>query len=121
MGRNWAITIGINGYRNLQRLNYAKRDAEAMQAFFQQELNIQMVYYFTDDSPAIPQDYGSDLDSYPSYATLRRFFRVRFEEPFLKPGDNLWFFFAGHGKRYEDWDYLMPIDADPGDETERST
>lgn len=121
MGRNWAITIGINGYRNLQWLNYAKRDAEAMQSFLRQELNIQTVYHFSDDSPPIPQDYGSALDSSPTYATLRRFFRVRFEEPFLRPGDNLWFFFAGHGKRYEDQDYLMPIDADPGDEAEKST
>ncbi|MBD1853196.1 SUMF1/EgtB/PvdO family nonheme iron enzyme [Cyanobacteria bacterium FACHB-502] len=121
MGRNWAITIGINGYRNLQRLNYAKRDAEAMQSFLQQELNIQIVYHFSDDSPPIPQDYGPALDSSPTYATLRRFFRIRFEDPFLRPGDNLWFFFAGHGKRHEDRDYLMPIDADPGDEAEKST
>jgi uncharacterized caspase-like protein len=115
MGQNWAITIGINGYRNLQSLNYAKLDAEAMQVFFRQELNIQTVYHFADDSLPIKQDYGSDLDSHPTYTTLKRFFRVRFEESFLQPGDNLWFFFAGHGKRYKDRDYLMPIDADPGD------
>ncbi|WP_416674625.1 SUMF1/EgtB/PvdO family nonheme iron enzyme [Egbenema bharatensis] len=121
MGQNWAITIGINGYHNLQRLTYAQRDADAVQAFLQQELQIQTPYHFTDDSPAIAQDYGPPLNSYPTYATLRRFFRIRFEEPFLKPGDNLWFFFAGHGKRHEDRDYLMPIDADPGDEVEKST
>jgi hypothetical protein len=28
MGQNWAIAIGINSYRNLQRLNYAKQDAK---------------------------------------------------------------------------------------------
>jgi hypothetical protein len=39
--------------------------------------------------------------------------RVRFEERFLTAGDNLWFFFAGHGKRYKGRDYLMPIDGDP--------
>lgn len=121
MGRNWAITIGINGYRNLQPLHYAKQDAEAMQSFLQRELSVQTVYHFTDESPTIPQDYGPPLDSYPTYATLRRFFRIRFESPFLNPGDNLWFFFAGHGKRHEDRDYLMPIDADPGDEIEKST
>jgi uncharacterized caspase-like protein len=115
MGQNWAITIGINGYRNLQSLNYAKFDAEAMQVFFRQELNIQTVYHFADDSLPIKQDYGSDLDSHPTYTTLNRFFRVRFEESFLKSGDNLWFFFAGHGKRHKDRDYLMPIDVDPGD------
>lgn len=35
MGRNCAITIRINGYRNLQRLNYAQQDAEALRDFFQ--------------------------------------------------------------------------------------
>jgi len=40
---------------------------------------------------------------------------VRFESPFLGDGDTLWFFFAGHGIRYEDRDYLMPLDGDPGD------
>ncbi|MFM7426424.1 MAG: SUMF1/EgtB/PvdO family nonheme iron enzyme [Elainella sp.] len=115
MGRNWAITIGINQYRNLQRLDFAQRDGEAMRAWFQQELGVQTVYHFSDDSPPIPQDFGPALDSQPTYATLRRFFRVRFEQPFLQPGDNLWFFFAGHGKRHADRDYLMPQDADPGD------
>ena len=121
MAKNWAIAIGINQYRNLQPLQFAVRDADAMQSFFQQDLNIQPVYHFTDNSPTIPQDYGFALDSTPTYATLRRFFRVRFEEPFLRPGDNLWFFFAGHGKRHDEQDYLMPIDADPGDDSEKST
>ncbi|MBD2093570.1 hypothetical protein H6F90_00175 [Trichocoleus sp. FACHB-591] len=94
------------GYHNPQHLNYAKRDAEAMQSFLGQELSIQTVCRFTDDSPAIAQDYGPDLSS---YATLQRFFRIRFEELFLMPGDNLWFFFAGHAKHHEDRDYLMPI------------
>ena len=115
MGRNWVITIGINSYRNLQRLHYAKRDAEAMQTFFCQDLHFDQLYHFSDDSPPIPQDYGDSLDSHPTFATLRRFLRVRFEAPFLGDGDNLWFFFAGHGMRYEDRDYLMPLDGDPGD------
>ncbi len=121
MAKNWAIAIGINQYDNLKPLSYAQRDAEAMQSFFQQDLNIQPVYHFTDDSPTIPQDHGPALKSTPTYATLRRFFRTRFEEPFLRPGDNLWFFFAGHGKRHEDQDYLMPSDADPEDDIEKST
>jgi formylglycine-generating enzyme required for sulfatase activity len=115
MARNWAITIGINHYRNLQPLNFAKRDAEAMQTYLLKELGCQTVNHFSDDSPPIPQDYGAPFDSQPTYGTLRRFLRVRFEQPFLKAGDNLWFFFAGHGIRHEDRDYLMPLDGDPGD------
>jgi formylglycine-generating enzyme required for sulfatase activity/uncharacterized caspase-like protein len=111
VGKNWAITIGINGYRNLQRLSYAQRDAEAMRDYFRNEVQFEQVYHFSDDSPPIAQDYGEDIDSTPTYTTLSRFLHVRFEQPFLKAGDNLWFFFAGHGVRDEGRDYLMPIDA----------
>jgi formylglycine-generating enzyme required for sulfatase activity/uncharacterized caspase-like protein len=115
MGQNWAIAIGINGYDYMPKLQYAQQDAIALRAYFQQDLKFQQVYYFSDNSPPISQDYGPDLDSKPTFAALRRFLRIRFEQAFLSPGDNLWFFFAGHGARHEDRDYLMPIDADPGD------
>jgi hypothetical protein len=36
MGENWAIAIGINHYRNLQSLNYAKRDAASVRDYFQE-------------------------------------------------------------------------------------
>jgi formylglycine-generating enzyme required for sulfatase activity len=42
-----------------------------------------------------------------------RFLQKQFETPLLQPGDNLWFFFAGHGRRYQDKDYLMLPDSDP--------
>jgi len=115
MGKNWAIAIGINQYRYLQPLQYAVRDAAAMHDYFTRELGFERVYAFTDNSPPIPQDYGPALDSVPTFTTLKRFLRSRFEQPFLKPGDNLWFFFAGHGVRHEDRDYLMPLDGDPGE------
>jgi formylglycine-generating enzyme required for sulfatase activity len=114
MGKNWAITIGINQYDNLTPLNYAKSDAEAMRDFCLQEMGFEQVYYFSDDSAPIASDNGPPLKSQPTFATLSRFLRTRFEQPFLNAGDNLWFFFAGHGKRERDRDYLMPIDVDPG-------
>ena len=70
MERNWAITIGINRYRNLQQLHYAKRDAEAMQSFFHQDLHVDQLHHFSDDSPPIPQDYGDALESHPTFATV---------------------------------------------------
>ena len=114
MGRNWAIAIGINQYDNLQSLRYAKRDAEAVRDFCLQDVGFETVYYFSDDSPPIDTNSGPPLRSQPTFGTLSRFLRVRFEQPFLDSGDNFWFFFAGHGKRYQDRDYLMPMDADPG-------
>ncbi|MBD2095111.1 SUMF1/EgtB/PvdO family nonheme iron enzyme [Trichocoleus sp. FACHB-591] len=114
MGKNFAICIGINQYDNMQPLHYAKRDAEAVRDYCLQDLGFEKVYYFSDDSPPIETDFGPPLRSGPTFGILSRFLRVRFEQRFLHPGDNFWFFFAGHGKRHRDRDYLMPLDADPG-------
>ena len=114
MSQNWAICIGIDRYDNLQSLQFAKQDAEALRDFFEKEAGFDKVYFFAEDAPPIPTDFGEPMRSTPSGGTLRRFLRVRFEQKFLKPSDNFWFFFAGHGRRERDRDYLMPIDADPG-------
>ena len=111
MSRNWAICIGINRYYSLKPLKYAMQDASAMQAFFEQE-RFERVFYFSDDSPEIDTPRGA-LRSLPTYANLKRFLR-EFQASKLSVGDNLWFFFAGHGELHGGHDYLMPIDADPG-------
>lgn len=114
MSQNWAICIGIDRYDNLQSLQFAKRDAEALRDFFENDAGFDKVYFFAEDAPPIPTDFGEPMRSTPAGGTLRRFLRIRFEQKFLKPSDNLWFFFAGHGRRERDRDYLMPMDADPG-------
>ena len=114
MGKNWAIEIGINNYSNLWNLKYAKADAEAMRDWFQQEAKFDEVFLFTEDSPDIPAR-PSSIPTNPTYGHIRRFLRSQFEKPLLKPGDNLWFFFAGHGRRDRERDYLMLSDSDPGD------
>jgi formylglycine-generating enzyme required for sulfatase activity len=113
MTKNWAICIGINDYYNLKPLQYAVQDAVAIRDFFLKEVNFEQVFYFSDDSPAIDTPRGS-MRSLPTYANLKRFFRERFQKPFLNVGDNFWFFFAGHGELHAGHDYLMPIDVDPG-------
>jgi formylglycine-generating enzyme required for sulfatase activity/uncharacterized caspase-like protein len=113
MGKNWAISIGINQYDNLQPLNFAKRDAEAMAAWFREEAKFNQVFMFTDDSPSILT--SPPIPTQPTYGRLRRFLQKQFEQTLLTPGDNLWFFFAGHGMRHADKDYLMLADSDPGD------
>ncbi len=114
MSQNWAICVGIDRYDNLQPLHCAKRDAEALRDFFEKDVAFEKVYFFAEDAPPIPTDFGEPIRSTPTGGTLRRFLRIRFEQKFLKPSDNLWFFFAGHGRRERDRDYLMPSDADPG-------
>ncbi|NEP10093.1 MAG: SUMF1/EgtB/PvdO family nonheme iron enzyme [Symploca sp. SIO2C1] len=113
MAKNWAIAVGINSYDNLQSLDYAKRDAECMRDFFQQEADFERVFLFTDDSP--PIDTSPPISTQPTFGKLRSFLRRQFEQPLLEPGDNLWFFFSGHGQRYHDRDYLLLSDSDPGD------
>ena len=111
MGKNWAIAIGINYYDNLQPMKYAQRDAEAMQAWFQQEAKFDQVFLFTENSPPIAAN--PPISTQPTYGRLKRFFSVQFQDPLLKPEDNLWFFFSGHGRRYADKDYLMLLDSNP--------
>ncbi|AFZ27567.1 hypothetical protein Cylst_5558 [Cylindrospermum stagnale PCC 7417] len=111
---NWAIAIGINKYSNLKPLEYAKGDAEGMGDWFSKEGRFDEVFLFTEDSPPIPATPAS-IETQPTFGHLRRFLRAQFDEPLLQPGDNLWFFFAGHGQRHADCDYLMLSDSDPGD------
>ena len=114
MSENWAICIGINRYDNLQSLEFAEADAAALREFFEKEVGFTKVYFFGEDAPSIQTDFGEPIRAVPTVGTLRRFLRVQFERPFIKPADNIWFFFAGHGRRERDRDYIMPSDADPG-------
>lgn len=110
MANNWAIVIGINQYRFLQPLRYAKRDAEAISEFLSQEAGFDRIFLFTDDSPEVE---GKPTE--PFRANLLRVLRQIFSKPFMKDGDNFWFFFSGHGIRHTEQDYLMPLDGDPED------
>ena len=105
MAKNWAIVVGVNAYKNIGDLKYANRDAEAMRDFFN-EAKFDRVICFADElAGAMP----------PSFTELEDFLQDQFTaDPLpLAPGDNCWFFFAGHGKRIDDCDYLLPIDYNP--------
>lgn len=110
MARNWAFVIGINNYNplNFTPLKYAKRDAERVSEFF--DAAGFEVCLFTDDSPPLEFN-GYTIPTQATYGNLANFLQDRFESAFLTAGDNCWFFFAGHGERHQDRDYLMPMDA----------
>jgi formylglycine-generating enzyme required for sulfatase activity len=114
MAKNWVIAIGINEYDNLKPLKYAKKDAEAIKAWCEREGGFDRggIFLFTEDSPPIPA--SPPIATQLTHGRLKRFLQKQFETPLLKSGDNLWFFFAGHGRRYQDKDYLMLPDSDPG-------
>jgi len=109
---NWAICIGINQYDDLQPLKFAVRDAERMKDWLINKAGFpaSQVYFFADDAPQI-SDAGVPFEAKPTFATVFRFLDRRFEKSFLKPGDNLWFFFSGHGMRFQERDYLMFADS----------
>lgn len=109
---NWALIIGINKYQRLRSLEYAERDAQLMQEYCQQQ-KFERIFYFSDTSPDIPTPYGSSQETRPTIGNLRSFLTDFFARPALEPGDNFWFFFSGHGVRYQDRDYLMPCDGNP--------
>lgn len=114
MAKNWALVIGINEYNplNFSRLKYARQDAERVKAFFD-EIGFDEVHLFTDGAPPITLPNGIAIPTDPTYGNLVTFLEDRFakNKPFLSTGDNCWFFFAGHGERHGDKDYLMPKDA----------
>ena len=114
MAKNWVIAIGINEYDNLKPLKYAKKDAEAIKAWCEREGGFDRggIFLFTEDSPPIPA--SPPIPTQLTHGRLKRFLQRQFETPLLNSGDNLWFFFAGHGRRDQDKDYLMLPDSDPG-------
>jgi uncharacterized caspase-like protein len=110
MDHNLAIVVGINEYERLKKLKYAKQDALKIKGFLEERGEVESVLLFTDDSEPI--------DGKPTRAThtnLRDLFVSRFDKEFLRPEDNLWFFFSGHGQRHNQRDYLLPIDGNPRD------
>ena len=113
MSRNVALCIGINGYDYQKNLTCAVNDAEAMRHFCYQEAQFEMVYFFSDTSPPIPGGGGAVFKSQPTFGNVHNFLVQRFHQPFLSPEDNLWFFFAGHGRQESGCDYLMLADSSP--------
>jgi len=110
MGHNLAIVVGINEYERLNKLKYARHDALTVKTLLEERGEVSGTLLFTDNSEPI--------DGKPTRAThtnLRDLLISMFEVPFLHPEDNLWFFFSGHGLRYDQQDYLLPLDANPRD------
>jgi uncharacterized caspase-like protein len=107
IGKNFAITIGINEYEHIHRpLRYAARNAEKMRDFLLEEAGFNKVFYYSDYSPNI-----QNISTRPTRSNLLRLLEVAFEKEFMGEGDNFWFFFSGHGVRMKGVDYICPSDA----------
>ncbi len=105
MAKNWAIVVGVNVYKHISDLHYANHDVVAMREFFVQA-NFDNIVCFAQ---------GLKDSILPQFTELDDFLHDRFATKVkpLAPGDNVWFFFAGHGKRIKNCDYLLPSDYNP--------
>jgi uncharacterized caspase-like protein len=109
MAKNQAIVVGINQYKFMRPLNYARRDAELMRDYLINDAKFEQVWLFSDDSSDVRGE-----STRPWRTDLLRLLHRQFEQPsYMEAQDTLWFFFSGHGIRYADRDYLIPADGDP--------
>ncbi|MDE5123413.1 MAG: caspase family protein, partial [Trichodesmium sp. St19_bin1] len=103
---NIAITIGVQEYQFFTPLEYAANDAKKMRDFLLDEGGFDEVFYFSDDSPKM-----NGALTRPTRSNLEYLLENEVKKLSLKTGDNLWFFFSGHGRRENNIDYLIPIDG----------
>ncbi|MDE5124434.1 MAG: caspase family protein, partial [Trichodesmium sp. St19_bin1] len=104
---NIAITIGVQEYEFFPPLKYAANDAKKMREFLLDEGGFDEVFYFSDNSPEI-----NGASTRPTRSNLELLLENEVKKLPLKTGDNLWFFFSGHGQRENNnIDYLIPIDG----------
>jgi hypothetical protein len=111
MKNYWAIATGINQYQHLQPLTYAQRDAQVLCDFLVDEAG------FGADHCLLlteTQSIATRPAQPPSGATLQ-FLLNQWCQQRPQPGDTLWFFFSGYGVRFQERDYLLPIDGNPAD------
>ncbi|MCL2928267.1 MAG: SUMF1/EgtB/PvdO family nonheme iron enzyme [Trichodesmium sp. MAG_R01] len=105
--QNIAITIGVQEYEFFTHLKYAANDAKKMRDFLLDEAGFDDVFYLSDNSPKI-----NNASTRPTRSRLELVLEDEVKKLSLKTGDNLWFFFSGHGRRENNnIDYLIPIDG----------
>lgn len=101
----WGVIVGIENYRNVSSVSYARRDAEWMKEYFIRVLGIQAanLYMITDD-----------------VATLGRLKEVFGADGWLsqnagKKDSEIYVYFSGHGVPTADGKqaYLLPYDGNP--------
>lgn len=116
---SWAVVIGINGYRHLEKLTYAVNDADGMARLLITELGFpkEKVFVILDPAPGkkdLPYELAGTQGTKPEIERL-----IYTELPArAEADDRVVIFFAGHGERRrlptgEEVGYLIPADAQP--------
>jgi uncharacterized caspase-like protein len=128
MQRDRAIFIGINNYLELQALKCAQQDAVRLYDWWTQEANLgganleganlgMAGAILATDSSANYQNQST----YPTLTTLSHWLKAfDSQNTTSNPSDRLWVFFSGYGESAGGQDYVLPVDATPGEETTRT-
>ncbi len=99
-----AIIFGIENYKNITNVTYAKRDAAITKEYFTQALGIpeNRIYFQTDDNVS-----KAEFD--------KVFSKDGWLEKRMKKTTDVFVFYAGHGAPdiKENKAYLIPYDGDP--------
>jgi len=108
--RSWAVVVGINQYQHVDKLDYARADADAVSSSlldigFPADRTVTLL-----DSEATRQNIQDVLSGDMANNT--------------SPNDRLFVFLAGHGQDYTDATghkrgYFIPVDGDPSYLTSR--
>ena len=109
MSHYWAIAVGINHYQFLQPLHFAQPDAQSLCESLVSDAGFlpEHCWLLTDTSPEI-----SDRSTDPTHENLQYWTDALKDK--LHPEDGLWCYFSGYGICVDGEDYLLPIDANPG-------
>ena len=103
-GTNYLLSIGIDAYQHCKKLKNARRDAQAFEAVMKE------LYGFEE---------AHIIRLYDGEATRKGIWQAFKDlQKQLKPEDNLFIYYAGHGYLNEDldWGYWVPVDAKPRQE-----
>ncbi|MEB3341113.1 peptidase C14 [Okeania sp.] len=102
--KNYAsIAIGINQYEFLEPLSYAQQDAEALHNLVVNERN------FAPERCFLLSDNISG-ECQPNKESILNI-TEKFCQNELQVEDCLWYFFSGYGVRFQNQDYLIPVDG----------
>ena len=100
---SWALVIGINKYKCVSQLCYARNDAEAIS-----QILIEKFDFPKENVITLYDEQASRNEIMKSY--------LRFTREDVKPDDRILIFFAGHGHTISgnrnDIGYLIPVDGE---------
>jgi len=99
---SWALVIGINEYKHINQLEYARQDAEAIA-----EILISKFQFSSDKVIKLTDEQAT------KGAILRNY--LQFTKPHIDENDRILIFFAGHGHTIpgnrNNVGYLIPVDG----------